>query len=126
MSKESRKRKSSMGFGEGMMWMAGVLFCLVLITTAMMGGLFARYITSATGSDSARVVVFGNLTLTETGDFVAIGDKRTAKIKIILSRRSHRDRSVKIPEPSETNKKEQRFPLLFLLSVPRGLSFYKL
>ena len=80
MSKESHKRKSSMGFGEGMMWLAGVLFCLVLITTAMMGGLFARYITSDTGSDSARVVTFGNLTLTETGDFVAVGDKRTAKI----------------------------------------------
>ena len=69
MAKESRKRKSSMGFGEGMMWLAGVLFCLVLITTAMMGGLFARYITSGTGSDSARVVAFGDLTLTETGDF---------------------------------------------------------
>ena len=80
MAKESRKRKSSMGFGEGMMWMAGVLFCLVLITTAMMGGLFARYTTSDSGSDSARVVAFGNLTLTETGDFVAVGDKRTAKI----------------------------------------------
>ena len=80
MSKESRKRKSSMGFGEGMMWIAGVLFCLVLITTAMMGGLFARYITSDTGSDSARVVAFGNLILKETGDFVAVGDKRTAKI----------------------------------------------
>ena len=80
MSKESRKRKSSMGFGEGMMWIAGVLFCLVLITTAMMGGLFARYTTSDTGSDSARVVAFGNLTLTETGDFVESAGKKTAKI----------------------------------------------
>ena len=76
MSNQSHKRKSSMGFGEGMMWLAGVLFCLVLITTAMMGGLFARYITSATGSDSARVVVFGNLTLTETGDFDGTENKK--------------------------------------------------
>lgn len=76
MSKESRKRKSSMGFGEGMMWIAGVLFCMVLITTAMMGGLFARYITSATGSDSARVASFGNLTLTETGDFDGTENKK--------------------------------------------------
>ena len=80
MSNQSHKRKSSMGFGEGMMWLAGVLFCLVLITTAMMGGLFARYVTSATGSDSARVVVFGNLTLTETGDFVESDGTKTAKI----------------------------------------------
>ena len=76
MSKESRKRKSSMGFGEGMMWLAGVLFCLVLITTSMMGGLFARYITSATGSDSARVASFGDLTLTETGDFDGTENKK--------------------------------------------------
>lgn len=76
MSKESRKRKSSMGFGEGMMWIAGVLFCVVLITTAMMGGLFARYITSATGSDSARVASFGDLTLTETGDFDGTENKK--------------------------------------------------
>ena len=80
MSNQSHKRKSSMGFGEGMMWLAGVLFCLVLITTAMMGGLFARYITSATGSDSARVAVFGDLTLTETGDFLESDGKKTAKI----------------------------------------------
>ncbi len=80
MAKESRKRKSSMGFGEGMMWLAGVLFCLVLITTSMMGGLFARYITSGSGSDSARVVAFGDLTLTEKGDFVESEGKKTAKI----------------------------------------------
>lgn len=81
MSRESRKRKSStMGFGEGMMWVAGVLFCLVLITTAMMGGLFARYVISDAESDSARVVVFGNLTLTETGDFLEADGKKTAKI----------------------------------------------
>ena len=80
MSKESRKGKSSMGFGEGMMWIAGVLFCLVLITTAMMGGLFARYITMGTASDSARVVAFGELTLNEDGDFVGSEGKKTAKI----------------------------------------------
>lgn len=80
MSNESRKRKSSAGFGEGIMWIAGVLFCLVLITTALMGGLFARYIASDTGSDSARVVAFGDLALTETGDFLEAGSMKTAKI----------------------------------------------
>lgn len=33
--------------------------CLVLITTHMTGGLFARYTASANGSDSARVAKFG-------------------------------------------------------------------
>lgn len=83
MSNESHKRKSSMGFGERMMWTAGVLFCLVLITTSMMGGLFARYTATESGSDSARVAKFGNLTLTETGDFVESADKKTATAIII-------------------------------------------
>ena len=74
-----------MGFGEGMMWLAGVLFCLVLITTSMMGGLFARYITSATGSDSARVASFGDLTLTETGDFDGTENKKGMIIPVIIT-----------------------------------------
>lgn len=58
-----------MTFGEKMLFLAGILFCMVLITTAMMGGLFARYVSTESGSDSARVATFGNLTLEETGDF---------------------------------------------------------
>ena len=37
------KRRSSLTLGERMMFLAGILFCLVLITTALMSGLFARY-----------------------------------------------------------------------------------
>lgn len=48
-------RRSSMTPGERLMFLAGTLFCLVLITTSMMGGLFARYTTTGSGSDSARV-----------------------------------------------------------------------
>lgn len=70
MKKDKEKRRSSLTFGEKMLFIAGILLCLVLITTAMMGGLFARYVASDTGQDSARVAKFGNLTLTETGDFV--------------------------------------------------------
>ena len=35
-----------------------VLFCLVLFSTYLTGGLYARYTTSASGSDSARVARF--------------------------------------------------------------------
>ena len=35
-----------------------VLLCLVMISSSMTGGLFARYTTSVTGSDSARVAKF--------------------------------------------------------------------
>lgn len=37
---------------------AGVLLCLVLASTYLVCGLFARYTTSASGSDSARVAKF--------------------------------------------------------------------
>lgn len=54
----TKNRRSPMTPGERLMFLAGVLFCLVLITTSMMGGLFARYTTTGTGSDSARVAGF--------------------------------------------------------------------
>lgn len=44
--------------GEKLLFVSGILFCLVLITTAMMGGLLARYVVSDTAEDSARVAAF--------------------------------------------------------------------
>ena len=38
--------------------LAGVLLCLVLITSSITAGLFARYTSSASASDSARVASF--------------------------------------------------------------------
>ena len=69
MGNNNRRGRSSLSFGEKMLFLAGILLCLVLITTAMMGGLFARYVSEDTGHDKARVATFGQLTLTETGDF---------------------------------------------------------
>lgn len=34
------------------------LFCAVLLSISLMGGLYARYVTTASGSDSARVAKF--------------------------------------------------------------------
>ena len=51
------------------MCIAAVLFCLTLISIHLTGGLYAKYISSASGGDSARVIAFGDMTLTETGDF---------------------------------------------------------
>lgn len=48
---------------------ACILLCLTLFSFHFTGGLYARYITTASGDDSARVIKFGELTLTETGDF---------------------------------------------------------
>ena len=50
------------------MCLAVVLFWLVIITTYMSSGLFAKYSTMDSGGDSARVIQFGELTVTETLD----------------------------------------------------------
>lgn len=51
------------------MCIASFLFCLTLISIHLTSGLYAKYISSASGNDSARVITFGDITLTETGDF---------------------------------------------------------
>ena len=52
-----------------MIRIAASLFILTVITVYLLAGVMARYVTTGTGSDSARVVKFGDLTLTETGNF---------------------------------------------------------
>ena len=51
------------------MCLAAILLCLTLISIHLTSGLYAKYISSASGNDSARVIKFGELTLTEEGDF---------------------------------------------------------
>ena len=51
------------------MCIASFLFCLTLISVHLMSGLYAKYISSGSGRDSAKVITFGDITLTETGDF---------------------------------------------------------
>ena len=51
------------------MCLAAILLCLTLLSLHWTSGLYARYSTSEAGSDSARVIRFGDLTLTEEGDF---------------------------------------------------------
>lgn len=51
------------------MCLAAVLLCLTLISIHLTSGLYAKYISSVSGNDSARVIKFGELTLTEEGDF---------------------------------------------------------
>lgn len=52
------------------MRIASILLCLVLFTTCLVSGLYARYSAKGTSYDSARVIKFGDLALIETGDFV--------------------------------------------------------
>ena len=52
---KSNNRRPS---GNIMMRLAAVLFCLVMFSTYLMGGLFARYTAKAGGNDNARVAKF--------------------------------------------------------------------
>ena len=68
MAKHTKKAKVNIP-----MCIACFLFCLTLISIHLTSGLYAKYISFASGSDSARVITFGDLTLTETGDFYEEG-----------------------------------------------------
>ena len=56
------------------MCLAAVLLCLTLISIHLSSGLYAKYVVNDSGSDSARVIKFGNLTLSETGSFNSKGE----------------------------------------------------
>lgn len=49
------------------MVVALILLCLTLVSIHFSSGIVARYVTTAEASDSARVIQFGDLTLTQTG-----------------------------------------------------------
>ena len=56
--------KSKHGFGNIVMTAAGVLLCMTLISSYLSAGMYARYVSSDTAVDSARVAAFR---ITETG-----------------------------------------------------------
>ena len=63
------------GTGNIVMWLAGALFCLVVLTTYLSAGLFARYVTRGDGGDSARVITFGKLEVAENDVVGATGQE---------------------------------------------------
>lgn len=65
------------------MILASVCLCLVLITMHMMPDLFARYSTTATGSDSARVIKFSTLNITVDNSTSSIFSPGTTMSKAI-------------------------------------------
>lgn len=55
------------------MYIAFVLFCVTIISIHLTKGLYAKYFTMDESEDSARVIYFGDLKLTETGNFYESG-----------------------------------------------------
>lgn len=50
--------KSKFTSGHIMIFIAGALFCLMLVSVALMSGLYARYVSNGDGDDAARVAKF--------------------------------------------------------------------
>lgn len=66
--------------------LAGILLALVLVTSCFVGGTFAKYVTTGTGSDSARVAKFG-VTVTANGTmFAKEYDTDTENVKKLIAR----------------------------------------
>ena len=53
--------------------LAAVMLVMVCVSTWMLAGLLAKYTTQNSESDNARVIKFGDLTMTEIGDFAKDG-----------------------------------------------------
>lgn len=58
MNKEKRTNKEN-SFGAIMYWTVGILLVLTMLTTCLVGGLFAKYVISDSFYDSARVASSG-------------------------------------------------------------------
>ena len=66
--------------------LAGILLALVLVTSCFVGGTFAKYVTTGTGSDSARVAKFG-VTVTANGTmFAKEYDTDTENVKRLIAK----------------------------------------
>ena len=93
---------------------AAVLLILVLFTTSIVSGRYARYTSSATGHDSARVAKFR---VTEEGIDgqmikVSIAPGQTVKHEIIV----HNDSEVAIAYSVIADNKHQNLPLTISVS----------
>lgn len=59
-----------------------ILLCLTLFSMHFTSDLYARYVSKDSAEDSARVIKFGEITLTEVGDFVTAGGSSSPAVLI--------------------------------------------
>ena len=64
MARQKKRAKSPVNIP---IILAAILLCLTLISIRLAGGIVARYTTTTNSGDSARVIKFGDISLTLTG-----------------------------------------------------------
>ena len=79
--------RHSVRMEKGILYTAAVLLCLVLASFWLMSNIYARYSSTASGSDSARVAIFGHdqsISLTNENGMTGLkpGDSRTYTVKV--------------------------------------------
>lgn len=84
------------------MRLASVLLVLTLLSTSVISGTFAKYTTSATGSDSARVAKWG-VTVVSTGKMFGEHYNGTTDDKVALAYTGSVDSQGAIPGDGESN-----------------------
>lgn len=97
MMKQRKSEKSALSAGCILMRIAAVLFCLVVVSTYLMAGLFARYTTNGSSGDSARVAGF-HVALTGVTDGVTydVTTLEPGKVTVTLDNQSEVAVSYKI------------------------------
>lgn len=97
---------------------AAVLFCLTLLSTYFVTGLFARYAVSAQLNEQARVAAFsikGGETLTKA--FTAgINPEGSTDVKLII----HNNSEVAVEYTIKAEKRTQNLPLEFYVAKKEG------
>ena len=87
MEKKNKKKPSCpIGLGGILIRIALILMVLIMLSIHLTGGLYAKYKSAASSSDSARVIKFQQLNVVETGDFT--GDHQFVFIPGVPLRKS--------------------------------------
>ena len=109
---ETMQRKH--GYGNILMTVSGILLCLTLITSYMTAGMYARFVSSDTGSDSARVAAFR---VTESGEVsqsfsAALAPGRPHMTQIVVDNASE----VAVTYTISIKNESRNLPVVFILS----------
>ena len=76
-------KKNKFSSGQIMIFVAGALFCLMLISVSLMSGLYARYISNGEGDDTARVAKFDVATTVPNVDAQFINNTASGNVKTL-------------------------------------------
>ena len=107
--------KSKHGFGSIVMTAAGILLCLTLISSYLSAGMYARFVSSDTATDSARVAAFR---ITEDGRLsTAFSVSLVPGVPCIVPVQVKNDSEVAVKYSIAIKNETENLPLSFTFKV---------